>query len=180
MHQVDWNDSTPERRLAITDLVDKFPHTPRPARDASSETPSSSVPLSQRPDIPDMSSDGFTPPVWNPASKQRNPWREGCPPNLLPTCSSPDVHETQQIPTLSLSVPQMATPTTSSHVYPVPSRPPMTSNQATAELNKLLSELEEARNRYNRLLPQTVDAQVDMERCEAKVKEFYVAHGLML
>ncbi|RKL12535.1 hypothetical protein BFJ72_g15424, partial [Fusarium proliferatum] len=54
----------------------------------------------------------------------------------------------------------------------------MTSNQATAELNKLLSELEEARNRYNRLLPQTVDAQVDMERCEAKVKEFYVAHGL--
>lgn len=102
------------------------------------------------------------------------------PPNLLPTCSSPDVHETQQIPTLSLSVPQMATPTTSSHVYPVPSRPPMTSNQATAELNKLLSELEEARNRYNRLLPQTVGAQVDMERSEAKVKEFYVAHGLML
>ncbi|KAG4262303.1 hypothetical protein FPRO03_14294 [Fusarium proliferatum] len=154
MHQVDWNDSTPERRLAITDLVDKFPHTPRPARDASSETPSSSVPLSPRPDIPAMSSDGFTPPVWNPASKQRNPWREG--------------------------FPQMATPTTSSLVYPVPSLPPMTSNQATAELNKLLSELEEARNRYNRLLPQTVDAQVDMERCEAKVKEFYVAHGLML
>ncbi|RBA12918.1 hypothetical protein FPRO05_13972 [Fusarium proliferatum] len=151
---LDWNDSTPERRLAITDLVDKSPHMPRPAHDASSETPSSSVPLSQRPDIPDMSSDGFTQPVWNPSSKQRNPWREG--------------------------FPQMATPTTSSHVYPVPSRPPMTSNQATAELNKLLSELEEARNRYNRLLPQTVDAQVDMERCEAKVKEFYVAHGLML
>ncbi|EXA30207.1 hypothetical protein FOVG_18375 [Fusarium oxysporum f. sp. pisi HDV247] len=53
----------------------------------------------------------------------------------------------------------------------------MSSNRATTELNKLLSELEEARNRFHGLLPQTVDAQAEMERCETKVKQFYMANG---
>jgi uncharacterized coiled-coil DUF342 family protein len=53
----------------------------------------------------------------------------------------------------------------------------MSSNRATTELNKLLSELEEARNRFDRLLPQVVNAQAEMERCETKVKQFYMANG---
>ncbi|EGU72844.1 hypothetical protein FOPG_16249 [Fusarium oxysporum f. sp. conglutinans race 2 54008] len=197
MHKVDWKDSTPERRLAIMNLVEKYPHILHPAGDDTAEPPSSLVPPSQRPDIPGMSSDVFTQPALNASSKTRKAWREGCPPDQfqyqeqgipstprlkrivarLPTSSPPDVRETQQIPALTSPVPQTVTPTTSSHVYPVLSPPPMSSNRATTELNKLLSELEEARNRFHRLLPQTVDAQAEMERCETKVKQFYMANG---
>jgi hypothetical protein len=53
----------------------------------------------------------------------------------------------------------------------------MSSNRATTELNKLLSELEEARNRFDRLLPQVMNAQAEMERCETNVKQFYMANG---
>ncbi|EMT69810.1 hypothetical protein FOC4_g10000375 [Fusarium odoratissimum] len=181
MHKVDWKDSTPERRLAIMNLIEKYPHIPHPAGDDTAEHP--------RPQC--------LRPAWNASSKTRKAWREGCPPDQfqyqeqgipstprlkrivarLPTSSPPDVRETQQIPALTPSIPQTVTPTTSSHVYPVPSPPPMSSNRATTELNKLLSELEEARNRFHRLLPQTVDAQAEMERCETKVKQFYMANG---
>jgi hypothetical protein len=78
MHKVDWKDSTPERRLAIMNPVEKYPHIPHPAGDGNAEPPSSLVPLSQRPDIPGMSSDVFTQPAWNASSKTRKAWREGC------------------------------------------------------------------------------------------------------
>jgi hypothetical protein len=78
MHKVDWKDSTPERRLAIMNLIEKYPHIPHPAGDDTAEPPSSSVPPSQRPDIPGMSSDVFTQPAWNASSKTRKAWREGC------------------------------------------------------------------------------------------------------
>ncbi|KAG7408830.1 hypothetical protein Forpe1208_v012513 [Fusarium oxysporum f. sp. rapae] len=178
-------------------LVEKYSRILHPAGDDTAEPPSSLVPPSQRPDIPGMSSDVFTQPVCNASSKTRKAWREGCPPNQfqyqeqeipstprlkrivtrLPTSSPTDVREMQQILALTSSVPQTVTPTTSSHVYPVLSPPPMSSNRATTELNKLLSELEEARNRFHRLLPQAVDAQVEMERCETKVKQFYMANS---
>ncbi|KAH7233968.1 uncharacterized protein BKA55DRAFT_598152 [Fusarium redolens] len=172
MHKVDWKDSTPERRLAIMNLVEKYPHIPHPAGDDTAEPPSSLVPPSQRPDIPGMSSDVFTQPAWNASSKTRNAWREGCPPDQFQ-------YQEQGIP----STPRLrrivahGDPHYFFSCLPVLSPPPMSSNRATTELNKLLSELEEARNRFHRLLPQTVDAQAEMERCETKVKQFYLANG---